>query len=165
MEETPQGLRLNIDGIWRSVQLQRLGTSPRFVLTLDDKIIEVLAQEETDAFTVQIASRDHEVETGRRSRVRPRDREAKFENGKWLLVAPLSGVVIETKVAEGDAIQDGDVIAVVEAMKMLNDLQSKVTGTVSSVMVTEKERVEIGQPLIEIAEGPQDDSATPAQSP
>ncbi len=150
MEETKEGLRVNIDGVWRPVGFQRLGTSPRFVMTLEDKIIEVLIHEETQAFNVQIASQNYQVETGRRSQTRPRDQLAQFHDGKWILLAPLSGVVVETRVAVGDAVQDGDVLAVIEAMKMLNDLQAKVTGIVSSVMVTEKQRVEIGQPLIEI---------------
>ena len=142
LEETQDGLRVNIDGVWRPVGLQRLGASPRFVLTIENKIIEVLVQEDTQAINVQIASQTYEVETGRRSLGRPREHEAKFQNAKWVLLAPLSGVIVETRVAFGDTVQDGDVVAVIEAMKMLNDLQVKVSGIVSSIKVAEKQRVE-----------------------
>ncbi len=130
------------------------------MLTIEDKIIEVLVQEDLQAFNVQIASQTYEVETGRRSLARPREQGAKFQNGKWVLLAPLSGVIVETRVAEGDAVQDGDVVAVVEAMKMLNDLQVKVSGIVSSIKVSAKQRVEIGQPLVEIEPAPERDSST-----
>jgi biotin carboxyl carrier protein len=37
-------------------------------------------------------------------------------------------------------------------MKMLNDLRSRVSGVVTNVLVQEKDRVELGQALIEISE-------------
>jgi biotin carboxyl carrier protein len=41
---------------------------------------------------------------------------------------------------------------VVEAMKMLNELRSRVAGTVAAVLASERDRVEIGASLVEISE-------------
>jgi biotin carboxyl carrier protein len=73
-------------------------------------------------------------------------------DGKWNLISPLTGVVTEVRVEVGNVVQEGDIILVIEAMKMLNDLRSRVSGSVTAVHVNERDRVELGQPLIEISE-------------
>jgi biotin carboxyl carrier protein len=152
LEETPDGLRVNLDGTWRDVSLQRLGDSPRYLLVLDDRMIEVLVEQESQAFNVQIAGNRYEVETVRhrgRGRLAEGDQ---FVDGRWLLRAPLTGVVVETRVAAGDEVIRGDVLLVVEAMKMLNELRSRVSGRVSVVQPEQGQRVEIGDVLVEISE-------------
>jgi biotin carboxyl carrier protein len=119
---------------------------------LDDRMIEVLVTEESQAFNVQIAGRTYDVETVRR-RGRGRESEGdQFVDGRWLLRAPLTGVVVETRVAAGDAVAQGDVLLVVEAMKMLNELRTRVAGTVSAVHPEAGQRVELGRVLVEISE-------------
>ena len=152
LEETAEGLRVNLDGAWRDVTLQRLGDSPRYLLVLDDRMIEVLVTEESQAFNVQIAGRNYEVETVRR-RARARANEGDhFVDGRWLLRAPLTGVVAEVRVSQGDAVAQGDVLLIVEAMKMLNELRARVAGTVSAVRPEAGQRVEIGDVLVEVGE-------------
>ena len=93
-------------------------------------MLEVLVAEETQAFNVQIAGRDYEIETARRRAQARRDEGDQFVDGRWLLRAPLTGVVVDMRTAVGEAIAQGDVLLVVEAMKMLNELRSRVAGTV-----------------------------------
>jgi biotin carboxyl carrier protein len=115
-------------------------------------MIEVLVTEESQAFNVQIAGRSYDVETVRhrgRGRVSEGDH---FVDGRWLLRAPLTGVVVDTRVTAGDAVAQGDVLIVVEAMKMLNELRARVAGTVSAVHPEAGQRVEIGEVLVEIGE-------------
>ena len=142
---------MNIDGEWRTVTLQRLGESSRYVLVLDDRLVEVLVAEESTAFNVQIAGRGYEVETVHRSRRRGQETD-QFVDGLWRLVAPLTGVVVELRVAPGDTVERGTVLMVVEAMKMLNELKSRVEGIVSAVPVEAGQRVEIGTTLVEVRE-------------
>jgi len=68
------------------------------------------------------------------------------------LRAPLTGVVSETRLEVGQTVSRGDVLMVVEAMKMLNDLRSRVEGVVSAINVSKGQRVEIGEALAEISE-------------
>jgi len=49
--------------------------------------------------------------------------------------APLPGVITDIKVAVGDAVQAGDTVVVLEAMKMANNLQAEKAGTVTAVCV------------------------------
>jgi pyruvate carboxylase subunit B len=117
-------------------------------------MIEVLVTEDSQAFNVQIAGQNYEVETVRR-RGRGRITEGDhFANGRWLLRAPLTGVVVESRVAVGDAVAQGDVLIVVEAMKMLNELRARVAGAISAVHPEAGQRVEIGEILVEVSEPP-----------
>jgi biotin carboxyl carrier protein len=152
LEETPRGLRVNIDGVWHAVQLHRLGDSSRYLLVLDDRMLEVLVAEEPQAFNLQIAGSSYEVETVRRRRAARPDEGDQFVEGRWLLRAPLTGVVSEVRVAAGDSAAQNDVLLVVEAMEMLNELRSRVAGRVAAVKAEPGQRVEIGTVLVEISE-------------
>jgi biotin carboxyl carrier protein len=136
------------------VQLHRLGDSPRYVLSLDDRLVEVLVEEEPRGFNVQIGGASYQVETVRGGRRAGGEQSDSFIDGRWTLRAPLTGVVSEVRVAIGDTVARNDVLLVVEAMKMLNDLRCRVEGLVAAVNVTEGQRVEIGEPLVEITEIP-----------
>jgi biotin carboxyl carrier protein len=152
LEETPDGLRVNLDGDWHNVRLQRLGDGPRYVLVMDDRLVEVLVAEEPQAFNLHIGGQAYAVETVRRRPGARREEADQFVNGRWVLRAPLTGVVIETRVAAGDTVAQGDVLMVVEAMKMLNELRARVPGLVGAVNAGPGERVEIGTLLVEITE-------------
>ena len=49
--------------------------------------------------------------------------------------APLPGTIVEVKVAVGDEVQPGDVVVVLEAMKMANNLEAEKGGKVTAVLV------------------------------
>ncbi len=62
--------------------------------------------------------------------------------------APMPGSVLEVKVKEGDVVEDGAVLIVLEAMKMENELTAAQAGTVTSVLVKKGDTVNSGDPLI-----------------
>jgi acetyl-CoA carboxylase biotin carboxyl carrier protein len=53
-------------------------------------------------------------------------------------------------VQEGDEIHAGDSVGIVEAMKMMNEIESEVSGRVARILVTNAQPVEYGQPLMVI---------------
>ena len=57
------------------------------------------------------------------------------------VVAPLPGVIVEIKAGVGDVIKAGQVVAVLEAMKMENDIQAEFDGTVTAVNVAQGDSV------------------------
>ncbi|MEA3202660.1 MAG: pyruvate carboxylase subunit [Thermoplasmata archaeon] len=63
---------------------------------------------------------------------------------------PMTGRVESLRVKPGQAVQKGDVLFVLEAMKMLNDVRSPVAGTVTAVHVAAGATVETSQVLVEI---------------
>ena len=64
--------------------------------------------------------------------------------------APLPGNVFAIKVKEGDAVKAGDVLVVIEAMKMENDVCAPSDGTVKQIAVTKGQMVATGDPLVVI---------------
>ncbi|MCF1693730.1 biotin/lipoyl-containing protein [Corynebacterium argentoratense] len=66
------------------------------------------------------------------------------------IAAPLAGSVSKVLVAEGDAIEAGQVLLVLEAMKMETEITAPKAGTVGAIHVSEGDAVQGGQSLIEI---------------
>lgn len=62
--------------------------------------------------------------------------------------APLAGNVFKVLVRNGDSVSEGDVVIILEAMKMETEIRSAFTGTVSEIKVGEGDAVASGQPLI-----------------
>ncbi len=68
-----------------------------------------------------------------------------------VITAPLPGVVVSIAVKEGDFVEPGMEVCVLEAMKMNNPIRSVVAGTVKAVHVTVGQQVQYGAPLITLA--------------
>ena len=71
--------------------------------------------------------------------------------GEGTVTAPMQGLIVKVPVKPGDVVKLGDVVAVLEAMKMQNDIVTTVAGRVSDVYVQEGEVVAPNQPLLAIA--------------
>ena len=71
--------------------------------------------------------------------------------GEGTVIAPMQGLIVKVPVKPGDDVKLGDVVAVLEAMKMQNDIVTTVAGKVSAVYVKEGEVVSPNQPLLAIA--------------
>lgn len=52
----------------------------------------------------------------------------------------------------GDSIKSGDTLCIVEAMKLMNEIESEVTGTIVEILASDGEMVEYGQPLFKVKE-------------
>ncbi len=67
------------------------------------------------------------------------------------ITSPLPGTVLEVKVQNGQAVKSGDVLVVIEAMKMENEIMAPHDGTVTSVATTKGAAVESGTILLYLA--------------
>ncbi len=57
---------------------------------------------------------------------------------------PLAGKIIDVKVSVGDRVQEGDVICILESMKMENPILSPVSGVVKEIQVSPDQVVKVG---------------------
>jgi len=62
--------------------------------------------------------------------------------------APLPGNILGVNVTAGQAVKAGDVLVIIEAMKMENEIMAPSDGIVTSVSVTKGQTVESGTPLV-----------------
>ncbi|MBC7163916.1 MAG: biotin/lipoyl-binding protein [Roseovarius sp.] len=68
------------------------------------------------------------------------------------VTSPLTGMIVGVKVAEGQTVAEGDVIAVLESMKLEISIRAAVAGTVSNISVSNGDMVDRGQVIAEILE-------------
>jgi len=79
------------------------------------------------------------------------------EEGVHIVKSPIVGTFYEASspgappyVKEGDTVSVGKVLCIVEAMKLMNEIESDVTGTIVKVLVSNGQPVEYGQPLFKV---------------
>ncbi len=63
----------------------------------------------------------------------------------------MPGTIIDVKVSQGQAVKAGDVLAILEAMKMENEVMAPKDGTVAQVVTQKGAKVDTGSPLVVIA--------------
>jgi geranyl-CoA carboxylase alpha subunit len=66
--------------------------------------------------------------------------------------SPMPGLLVNVSVAVGDRVKDGQILAVVEAMKMQNELCAPRDGVVARVNFKEGEQIDAFQPIVELEE-------------
>jgi acetyl-CoA carboxylase biotin carboxyl carrier protein len=64
-----------------------------------------------------------------------------------------SSPTAEPFVREGDIVKEGQVICIIEAMKLMNEIESRASGRIARIMVENGQPVEYGQPLFSIEPG------------
>ena len=65
--------------------------------------------------------------------------------------SPMPGTILRVEVKDGDAVKAGQLLVVLEAMKMENEILAPKDGTVAQVVVSKGSHVETGSPLIVLA--------------
>ncbi|HVR33180.1 MAG TPA: biotin carboxylase N-terminal domain-containing protein [Acidimicrobiia bacterium] len=109
---------------------------PAGTVSKDDRRVVVVEAGQSFTFTVLTTTQ----------RWSPRGRQSHGPPGA--VTAPFPGVMAEVRAAAGDAVEPGQVLAVLEAMKMLHPLAAQFPATVSEVRVAAGDNVSSGQVLI-----------------
>jgi len=119
----------------------------KFNVTVDGKTYAVEVEEVT-----QKGENPHQVSPPK-ARVTVRERtvspRAPVEDG--VISAPLPGVVSGLRVSRGDSVNAGDVLLVLEAMKMENEIHAPSGGVVEEIYVGVGDQVGRGAPLVKVS--------------
>ncbi|MBA3364938.1 MAG: acetyl-CoA carboxylase biotin carboxyl carrier protein subunit, partial [Actinobacteria bacterium] len=90
---------------------------------------------------------------------RRRERSAAGGGGaaRDAVVSPMQGTVLAVEVSDGDEVAAGQVLCIVEAMKMENEVTAQRSGTVANLSVAPGEPVQTGQVICIVSQGAADD--------
>ena len=67
------------------------------------------------------------------------------------ITSPLAGNIWKIQVSEGQAVESGEIVIILEAMKMETEVRASTAGTVSAICIKEGDAVKVGDTLIELA--------------
>ena len=81
----------------------------------------------------------------------PKAAPAPAAAGSVKVDAPMPGNILDVKVSNGAAVKAGQVLVILEAMKMENEIVAPQDGTVASINVNKGDTVEAGQTIITLA--------------
>jgi glutaconyl-CoA/methylmalonyl-CoA decarboxylase subunit gamma len=73
------------------------------------------------------------------------------KTGAGVLSAPIPGLILQIKVNVGDKVTQGQIVAIMEAMKMENDLLSPISGTVKEIRLQKGSELSTGDVIMVIA--------------
>ncbi len=133
-----------------TVGIERINESARYSIIIDNRPYDIFAEETPSGFHIVIGGQTIAVatQTGRRGGKGGPESLDVDASGEWVLKSPMAGVVREILVAADDEVTQGQVLIIVEAMKMQNELHARRAGTVKAVYVSVGQRVDQGTPLL-----------------
>jgi biotin carboxyl carrier protein len=143
----------HVEGRWscrldgRDVEVDAILARPDVLsLRIGNKAYEIKSEYVANELHVWVGSTCFAVEVRDPRSLRGRARAADAQGPKKIL-ASMPGKVVRLLAREGDEVQPGTGIAVVEAMKMQNEIKSPKKGTVQKILVTEGAAVNAGDVL------------------
>jgi len=176
VEETPPDeVLVALDGETLTARIIHVDKRGRFRIAVGDQEYTIRLQEKDKDYTVQVegveytaslnqltpaspatvvqsSSLQQEVQPAPAgTEQQPPSAPAARPSHPGALEAPLPGVIVEVRVKEGDKVKAGDVVLVLEAMKMANEIRAPNGGVIRGVHVKKGQSVEKGQPLITIS--------------
>ena len=156
---------VKINGTEHTLDVEEIARD-QFVVHLGDKLVDVSLVDHEDLAQAQIApavelgtlralpdaipsaSATLSAPSGPGAATAPRPRATGGGGGRKAVTAPMPGVVLSVAVARGQAVTRGDLLLVLEAMKMKNDIRAERDGVIASVSVAAGDQVKHGDPMI-----------------
>jgi pyruvate carboxylase subunit B len=143
---------VEVDGRPVVADLSTLSGTPVWGLRLDGASHRVVAHHVgRGAWNVNVSGHPvaAEVVDERTRAIRELTGSAAAASGPKPILAPMPGLVVKVEISEGDEVQPGQGVVIVEAMKMENELKAQAAGIVGKVHVAPGDTVEKGQVLVD----------------
>ena len=143
---------VSVEGKVYEVDFESVSGQPVYSLILDGKSHESYVAQGDENWQVLLRGRLYPVtvEDEREKRLRSAAGGGVAEAGEFHLKAPMPGLVVTIPVEEGQEIKKGQVVLILESMKMQNELKSPRDGIVGRLRVKPGETVEQKQTLLSV---------------
>jgi acetyl/propionyl-CoA carboxylase alpha subunit len=144
--------RVSVDGVEYQIDFSQISDQPVYSLLMDGQSLEAYVLPGESDWQVMILGWLYEakVEDEREHRLRRATTNGVRTGSEYQLKAPMPGLVIAIGVEEGQAVKAGDLLLILESMKMQNELKSPRDGIVARVRVQAGDSVEQRQTLLSV---------------
>ncbi len=141
-----------VDGKIYEVDFDSIHDQPVYSLLLDGKSYEALVYPVNGSWQILMHGRSYPatVVDENEKRLRFSATSGVSESSEFYLKAPMPGLVVSVRVSEGQEVQRGDVLIILESMKMQNELKAPRAGVVSRLRVQQGDSVEHHQTLLSL---------------
>jgi len=141
-----------VEGEHHLASLENIGALSLYSLIVDNSSYEVHVEEREGAYRVLLLGELYTVHvedeaTRRAAKPRP---ERPLEDGEIAIRSPIPGLIFDVPVTAGQKVEAGDILVIVEAMKMENELRAPREGVVQATHVAPGDGVDKGQVLVTI---------------
>lgn len=143
---------VTINGVEYTIDFQPVGDQAIYSLLFNGRSYDALVYPEENAWRVAFQAQGYVVgvEDEREKRLRAALGQSKYQHQEFFLKAPMPGLIISVPVTNGQQVEKGDVLLVLESMKMQNELRSPRAGVVNRLRVKPGDRVEKQETLLSI---------------
>lgn len=143
---------VTVDGKAYTVDFDAVADEPVYSLLLDGHSHEAYVYPSEEGWQVLMHGTLYPalVEDEREKRLRLQSGGGVAEREEFLLKAPMPGLVVALPISEGQQVNKGDVLVILESMKMQNELRSPKAGTVTRLRAAVGETVEQRQTLLSV---------------
>jgi len=150
LEPEGAGVVASTDGQSRHLEVATLKDGRAYSVIMNGRSVDVGVEERGDVVDLLIGGRRYTVDVLGEREYLARSIKAAQGGGDTSVRAVMTGIVRDVLVAPGDVVTAGQVLFILEAMKMENEVKADVAGTVSSVHTEAGVTVEQGDLVIEI---------------
>ncbi len=149
IEETGKSLyRVAVDGSEFLVDGKKTGLT-NYSLIVDNRSFEIEVDISEDEYRVLVDGRSYHIDLLDERRMRVGGLQSAIQlQGRQNVSVPMPGKVIAVLVSEGDAVERGQGLVIVEAMKMENEVRCPINGEVKEVRVKPGDALEAGAILV-----------------
>jgi biotin carboxyl carrier protein len=144
--------RVMVNGKIYHVDFHPVSDQPVFSLLIDGKSYEAYVYPIENNWQVLIHGNQYAVlvEDERERRLRAALGAEKIGGSEFHLQAPMPGLVISLEVSEGQIVKKGELLIILESMKMQNELKSPRDGVISRIRIQPGQSVEQRQTLLSV---------------
>ncbi len=141
-----------VDGVACTVNFESISGEPVFSLLLDGKSYEAFVYDGEEGWEVLLQGSLYPatVVDEREHRLRSAFGSGPVQSGEFYLKAPMPGLVVDIPVSDGHEVKEGDVLIILESMKMQNELKSPRDGVIARMRVNVGDNVERRQTLLSV---------------
>jgi biotin carboxyl carrier protein len=152
MVEVIDAKHVSINGKILGVDFASINGQPVYSLLIDEKSYEGYVYPDEKNWQVFLHGRLYQafVEDEREKRLRTAASGEVVTEGEFHLKAPMPGMVVAIPLAEGQPVKKGQVLLILESMKMQNELKSPKDGTISRIRIKAGDTVEQKQALLSV---------------